>query len=62
MANQTAATREQIESTIALLHDEKQIDLINPAGNRRRRRSRPGPTDLIRLTRQLTIPGFSVNR
>lgn len=62
VANHTAATREQIEGTIALLHDERQIDLISPSGKLRRRRSKPNPDDLIRLTRQLTIPGFNVTR
>lgn len=58
VANQTAATRGQIESTISFLHAEKQIDLLNAEGKPRRRNSKPGPDDFIRLTRQLIIPGL----
>ncbi|MDV3253563.1 three-Cys-motif partner protein TcmP [Devosia sp. BK] len=62
IANQTAATRDQIEETIKLLHGEKQIELLNSDGAPRRKSSRPVSSDFIRLSRQLIIPGSTVPR
>lgn len=62
VANQTAATRDQIEETIKLLHGEKQIELLNSDGAPRRRSSKPGGSDFIRLSRQLIIPGSTLPR
>ena len=62
VANQTAATREQIEKTISLLHGEKQIELLNASGTPRRRNSKPAPTDIIRISRQLVMPGMAIPR
>ncbi len=62
IANQTAATRDQIDETIKLLHGEKLIELLNSDGVPRRRSSKPGNADVIRLSRQLVIPGSTIPR
>lgn len=60
IANDTAATRDQIEASIIRLCHERQIDLVNAAGSQRRPGAKPASGNFIRLSRQLLIPGISI--
>ncbi|WP_341991294.1 three-Cys-motif partner protein TcmP [Azorhizobium sp. AG788] len=60
IANDTAATRDQMEASIMLLCQERQIDLVSAAGSQRRPGAKPAPGNFIRLSRQLLIPGVAM--
>lgn len=53
IANNTAATKEQIESALLRLHGEKEIDLLTGTGGRKREGSKLSMTDRIDIARQL---------
>lgn len=59
IANDTAATKAQIDTALSLLHSEKQIDILNQAGNRKRIGSRIQANDYLRLSEQPMFAGFS---
>ncbi|TJW06683.1 MAG: hypothetical protein E5W82_27120 [Mesorhizobium sp.] len=52
IANDTAATKAQIDAALSFLHSEKHIDLLNQAGKRKRPGSRIDLNDFIRLSQQ----------
>jgi three-Cys-motif partner protein len=58
LANDTAASREQIERAIALLHSENQIDLLSKTGRVKRRSSMPQMDDGIQISRSTLLPGI----
>lgn len=61
IANDTAATKAQIEHALRFLHSERQIDLLNPSGSRKRSGAQVHLTDFARLSRQPMFSGFSLN-
>lgn len=60
IANDTAATKAQIESALGVLHREGQIDVLNKSGNRKRAGAQISVADHVRLARQPLLPGFSL--
>lgn len=56
IANETAATSDQIKDAISLLHQHSAVELFTSEGGRRRLASVPNPTDRVSLSRQLIIP------
>lgn len=58
IANETAATREQVGQAIRFLHDEKHIDVLNAAGKRKRTGSQVQSADRLQLARQPMFYGI----
>lgn len=52
IANDTAATRDQIKGSLSFLHNEKQIDIINHSGKRKRHGSQIQANDYVRVSEQ----------
>ena len=59
IANDTAATKAQIDAALSFLHSERHIDLLNQTGSRKRTGSRVDPNDFVRISQQPMFLGLS---
>jgi hypothetical protein len=62
IANGTAAAKSQIEHAMAVLHSERQIDILSPSGALKRNGAKTILSDRVQLTRQLTFSGMKLPR